>query len=326
MAKGKKNKPPLETVSCKSGQPSIKTKASTGPAPTKAMTVVQPSASVKQTAMATDNTKVSTTVFQAFISDMEASLSIAPAPAKAMATVQPAPISVKQTAMPIDITYKTKTWRCPPRSLSQMTVMLAVPSTIQRLSGKDATTETIGAKRTSFAGLFSTNRRLTDENKLRKIAVNDETLKLDTNDLIDVRTKLGHCLVGYITGKFMGLKVIGALSKSWGATFQQHASGWLVFKFATEEDMQRIVAGGPYFVFGRPLMLKTIPACFDFQEGDISLTPIWATLPSLECWNPDALSKIGSRLGNPIAMDSLTMKMERISYARIWSKLMLPRN
>ncbi|KAL0287981.1 UNVERIFIED_CONTAM: hypothetical protein Sradi_7112700 [Sesamum radiatum] len=58
---------------------------------------------------------------------------------------------------------------------------------------------------------------------------------------------------------------------------------------------------------------------FWFSEDDISLTPVWATLPSLplECWNPNALSKIGSKLGNPMAMDSLTMNMERISYARI---------
>ncbi|KAL0337747.1 UNVERIFIED_CONTAM: hypothetical protein Scaly_2049800 [Sesamum calycinum] len=62
-----------------------------------------------------------------------------------------------------------------------------------------------------------------------------------------------------------------------------------------------------------------MPDCFKFKEDDISLTPVWATLPSLplECWHPNALGKIGSRLGTPIAMDSLTMKMERVSYARI---------
>ncbi|KAL0287459.1 UNVERIFIED_CONTAM: hypothetical protein Sangu_2690100 [Sesamum angustifolium] len=62
-----------------------------------------------------------------------------------------------------------------------------------------------------------------------------------------------------------------------------------------------------------------MPDCFEFKEDDISLTPVWATLPSLplECWHPNALGKIGSRLGTPIAMDSLTMKMERVSYARI---------
>ncbi|KAL0378725.1 UNVERIFIED_CONTAM: hypothetical protein Sradi_3178000 [Sesamum radiatum] len=187
------------------------------------------------------------------------------------------------------------------------------------LPAKTGQTDATCTTKTSYAGLFSTNRRLMDEKKLRKIEDKDETLKLDTNDLIDFRSKLGHCLVGYIAGKFSGLKAIGALSKSWGATFQLQASGWLVFKFATEEDMQRIVTGGPYLVFGRQLMLKSITACFGFQEDDISLTPVWGTLPSLllECWNPNALSKIGSRLGNPVAMDSLTMNIERISYARI---------
>ncbi|KAL0289340.1 UNVERIFIED_CONTAM: hypothetical protein Sangu_2620100 [Sesamum angustifolium] len=82
---------------------------------------------------------------------------------------------------------------------------------------------------------------------------------------------------------------------------------------------QRILAGGPYFIYGRPLLLKPMPDCFEFKEDDISLTPVWATLPSLplECWHPNALGKIGSRLGTPIAMDSLTMRMERVSYARI---------
>ncbi|KAL0315181.1 UNVERIFIED_CONTAM: hypothetical protein Scaly_2881200 [Sesamum calycinum] len=119
---------------------------------------------------------------------------------------------------------------------------------------------------------------------LTKFAVEDGPLTLETNDLIDL-----------------------------------HDSGWLIFRFARAEDRQQILAGGPYFVYGRPLLLKTMPDCFEFKEDDISLTPVWATLPSLplECWHPNALGKIGSRLGTPIAMDSLTMKMERVSYARI---------
>ncbi|KAL2237728.1 UNVERIFIED_CONTAM: hypothetical protein Sindi_0964500 [Sesamum indicum] len=62
-----------------------------------------------------------------------------------------------------------------------------------------------------------------------------------------------------------------------------------------------------------------MPDCFEFKEDNICLTPVWATLPSLplECWHPNALGKIGSRLGTPIPMDSLTMKMEGVSYTRI---------
>ncbi|KAL2223602.1 UNVERIFIED_CONTAM: hypothetical protein Sindi_3070200, partial [Sesamum indicum] len=122
-----------------------------------------------------------------------------------------------------------------------------------------------------------------------------------------------------LPSKFAGLKAIRALSQSWGSNFQQHESDWLVFRSAHEEDRQRILADGPYFVYGRPLLLKHMPECLKFKEDDISLTLVWATLPSLplECWHPNALGKIGWRLGTPIAMDSLTMKTERVSYGRI---------
>ncbi|KAK4428251.1 hypothetical protein Salat_1124700 [Sesamum alatum] len=140
-----------------------------------------------------------------------------------------------------------------------------------------------------------------------------ELSSLSQNDLIDVETKLGYCHVGYIAGKLQGLKAIRALVQSWGASFQQHDSGWLIFRFAREKDRQRILAGGPYFVYGRSLVLKNMLNCFEFKEDDINLTPVWAILPSLplKCWHPNALGKISSKLGTPIAMDSLTMKMEK---------------
>ncbi|KAK4408515.1 hypothetical protein Sango_0432500 [Sesamum angolense] len=193
-----------------------------------------------------------------------------------------------------------------------------------------ASEPTAGAegKAKSFAGLFSSNRKLSDGNKLTKFAVEPETLELGVDDLIDVRTKLGYCLVGYIAGKFLGLQAIRTLSKSWGSLFQLHDSGWLIFRFPQDDDRQRVLAGGPYFVYGRPLILKAMPDCFEFKEDSISLTPVWATLPSfpLECWNANALGKIGSKLGTPIAMDSLTLKMERVSYApgclRIHTKIL----
>ncbi|KAL0322155.1 UNVERIFIED_CONTAM: hypothetical protein Scaly_2511900 [Sesamum calycinum] len=91
------------------------------------------------------------------------------------------------------------------------------------------------------------------------------------------------------------------------------------FRFVRDEDQQRILAGGPYFVYGCLFLLNNMSVCFEFKEDEFSLTPVWATLPSLplECWHPNTLGKIGSRLGTPIAMDSLTMKIEHVSYAHI---------
>ncbi|KAL2246110.1 UNVERIFIED_CONTAM: hypothetical protein Sindi_2879200 [Sesamum indicum] len=192
----------------------------------------------------------------------------------------------------------------------------APTSTASRSEGKQPT---IDIAADNFVGLFSTNRRLTEEKKLRKFAVDDSPLTLEPNDMLDVRSKLGFCLVGYTAGKFPGLKAIRALSQTWGSSFQQHESGWLIFHFARKEDRKQILSGGPYFIYRRPLLLKHMLYCFEFKEDDISLIPVWATLPSLplECWHPNALGMIGSRIGNPIAMDSLMMKMEKVSYARI---------
>ncbi|KAL0324560.1 UNVERIFIED_CONTAM: hypothetical protein Scaly_2423100 [Sesamum calycinum] len=54
------------------------------------------------------------------------------------------------------------------------------------------------------------------DNKLKKFVIDDDTLKLETDDLIGVQCKFEFCLVGYIAGKFSGLKAIRALSQSWG--------------------------------------------------------------------------------------------------------------
>ncbi|KAL2226773.1 UNVERIFIED_CONTAM: hypothetical protein Sindi_2036000 [Sesamum indicum] len=182
--------------------------------------------------------------------------------------------------------FLSRVWRLPPPlSLRTMPRMQLLPDRMITTDNKYSTVNA-GKKTVSFTGLFSSNRKLTGDNKLSKFAVDDGPLTLRPNDLLDVRLKLGFCLVGYIVGKFPGLKAIRALSQS------------------------------------DPVSNSTrshMPDCFEFKDDDISLTPIWATLPSLplECWYPNALGKIGFRIGNPIAMDSLTMKMERVSYARI---------
>ncbi|KAL0420841.1 UNVERIFIED_CONTAM: hypothetical protein Slati_3107000 [Sesamum latifolium] len=229
MAKTKRNKQVVEPASCRtkpSGQPNDapipdKVPATAGlPVSGKVIattslpikTAAQPSnapLSVKETAKPTDITKVGSPYFHGFISDLEVS-----------------PFAAKNDASTI------------------LTSNVSGPRSEEALPDMVGKKEVAAAKKTSFARLLSYNRRLTDDNKLMKFTVEDKTLKLGTNDLIDIHTKLGFCLVSYIVGKFPGLKAIRALSQSWGAFFQQHDSGWLIFRFAHDEDRQRILAGG----------------------------------------------------------------------------------
>lgn len=77
--------------------------------------------------------------------------------------------------------------------------------------------------------------------------------------------------------------------------------------------------GGPYFVFGRPLMLKVMPGYIKFDANGISSMLVQIKLPGfpLDCWNPKVLSKIASKFGNPISTDMLTTTKDRSSYARV---------
>ncbi|KAK4357750.1 hypothetical protein RND71_023360 [Anisodus tanguticus] len=110
------------------------------------------------------------------------------------------------------------------------------------------------------------------------------------------------------------------LCRSWGVTyrFTVHASGWIVFKFNSEADREKVMANGPYFVYSTPLLVKDITHCFTFDRQEICTTPIWVRLPSLplEIWNEMALSHILSRIGRPIGTDKLTNDKGQASYAR----------
>ncbi|KAK4403201.1 hypothetical protein Sango_1060800 [Sesamum angolense] len=240
---------------CKLPWPKEK-KSKTQAATTGSSDKVATAAADTATADAKGNTKGTSTEFQAFISDLEASPSFNP------------------------LCHASAGHGCNTSDRQEE----ELPS----CEGKENAV-TVSAK-PSFTGLFSTNRRLTMDNKLSKFQIDEGTITLEPDDLTDVRSKLGFCIVGYVAGKFPGLQAIRTLSKSWGASFQRHDSGWLVFRFARDDDRQRILAGGPYFIYGRPLLLKVMPDCFEFKEDDISLTPVWAILPSLplECWHPNA--------------------------------------
>jgi hypothetical protein len=98
-----------------------------------------------------------------------------------------------------------------------------------------------------------------------------------------------------------------------------HDSGWLIFKFANEEDKLNVLSGGPFLVYGRPLILRAMPEYFDFSSSDMHSVPVWVKFPNLplKCWSLKCLSKIANVLGKPVQSDMLTSSMSRLSYTRV---------
>ncbi|KAJ6287682.1 hypothetical protein OIU76_030636 [Salix suchowensis] len=130
------------------------------------------------------------------------------------------------------------------------------------------------------------------------------------------------CLIRYVSGKFPGYKALNAVivnSFHCKAVLTLHESGWLIYKFKNEDDKLVVLQGGPYLVFGRPLMLREMPEFFNFNSAEMSTIPVWVKLPNLplRCWSENCLSKIASVIGNPNECDMLTSSMTRLSYARV---------
>ena len=131
-----------------------------------------------------------------------------------------------------------------------------------------------------------------------------------------------RCLIGYIAGKYPGFAALRSIiANNWrcDALLSIHESGWLVYNFKNEDDKLAVLNGGPYLIYGRPLILKSMPEFFDFSKKEMASVPVWVKFPNLplKCWSLRSLSKISSLLGKPIQCDRLTASKGRISYARV---------
>ena len=172
-----------------------------------------------------------------------------------------------------------------------------------------------------WVDLFRKNRQTDQGFNLQTIKEQPSDIIVEAHEMDDVVKAWGHCLVGYFAGKFPGKSALVKVCASWGVRYSYvpHHNGWLVFRFENPQDRDNVLKKGPYFVFGRPLLLKVMPEDFEFEEKRNSELPVWINLPKLPltCWNPAILSKIASKVGKAVATDRLTVTKEKIAYARV---------
>ena len=128
--------------------------------------------------------------------------------------------------------------------------------------------------------------------------------------------------MGYVSGKSPAFKALNSIiSTVWKteATLIIHESGWLLYRFKSEEEKFAVLRGGPYLVYGWPLVLRPMTKFFDFSSEEMSRMPVWVKFPCLPlcCWSLVCLSKIANVIGKPIQCDQLTSNLSRMSYVRV---------
>ncbi|KAL8556555.1 hypothetical protein ACS0TY_004126 [Phlomoides rotata] len=166
--------------------------------------------------------------------------------------------------------------------------------------------------------IFKSNRAPSIDVRLKFMKSDSDVVEIPSHG---ISRDWDSTLIRYFTGRFPGLKATHDLCKKWGVKYSlsNHDSGWLLFKLSSEVDVESVLNGGPYSIWGRTLMLKKMPFGFRFNNFEISVTPVWIKLKFLPmcCWNTTALSLICSKIGRPIHSDRMTLSMERVSYVRV---------
>ena len=190
-----------------------------------------------------------------------------------------------------------------------------------KVSGPSAVPN-VNPKMGPWRNLFADNRAANSNTMLSHYSQIYESKSCILSDEDTPCEEWKRCLIGYVAGKYPGfvtLKSIIANVWKCDATLSIHENGWLVYEFKKEEDKMAVLNGGPYLIYGRPLLLKSMPEFFDFSKNEMSSVPVWVKLPNLplKCWSLRSLSKISSLIGKPIQCDRFTASKARISYARV---------
>lgn len=63
-------------------------------------------------------------------------------------------------------------------------------------------------------------------------------------------------------------------------------AGYFIVRFKSYEDREKVMAQGPYFIYGKPRFLKPWTTDFEIREDLLCVFPLWITLPNppLHLW------------------------------------------
>ncbi|GFZ01918.1 hypothetical protein Acr_15g0005270 [Actinidia rufa] len=173
----------------------------------------------------------------------------------------------------------------------------------------------------TWASFFTGKNQRTEGTTLQKVEIGKGPIKILEKDVEKAASRWQHTFVGYFGGRFPGKKTLDKIVASWKVrvNVHHHSSGWIIFEFSEEGTKNKVLHGGPYMIFGRPLLLKVMTKFFAFEDEVASCFPIWIRLMHLplSLWDNGTLAKTCSGIGNPICVDEYTTRCGRTSYARV---------
>ncbi|KAB5551437.1 hypothetical protein DKX38_008748 [Salix brachista] len=137
-----------------------------------------------------------------------------------------------------------------------------------------------------------------------------------------------RCMVGFFPGYRMNYHAVNKIaSRVWRSKgledVRTTASGFIIFRFKTEDQMLKIIERGPWLFGGKAIILQQWHPHFIFDKSKISKLPVWVRLHGLPfpLWSRKGLSLVASMVGRPLACDEATFTSSRLDFARVCVEL-----
>lgn len=177
----------------------------------------------------------------------------------------------------------------------------------------------------SYASLFKSNRDIAQAEKLTYYPeIVKGKLEISEADIALVSEEWSATLIGVVTGNPLPYYVVKKyVETNWNVRTPKiilKDNGVFIFKFYSGEDRDEVMKMGEWNVDGtRPLLLKQWEPGMQIEWEEFDAIPTWVCFPNIEphMCNNLMLSKLGSSVGKPLCMDSVTAACDRLSYARI---------
>ncbi|XP_020687221.1 uncharacterized protein LOC110103014 [Dendrobium catenatum] len=98
---------------------------------------------------------------------------------------------------------------------------------------------------------------------------------------------------------------------------------WILCSFKTNEAVDEVLNGGPWYVNGYIVGMDRWSPIFDPYSFKGISAPVWIRLPCLPLyyWDEDSFARITSRIGTPLYLDGNTFRWGKREFARICVKI-----
>ncbi|GAA0148042.1 hypothetical protein LIER_36639 [Lithospermum erythrorhizon] len=150
-------------------------------------------------------------------------------------------------------------------------------------------------------------------------------VKYKVTDILPGINRWKAVAYGYVMGILPTIGAIEGFAQANWAKFgfedvHKLSSGLFTFRFKSEVERDQMLNKGPWIFVRKRLIIKAWSPDAKIEHKGEEKVPIWVKITnlSLQFWNEEMLSKIGSYIGVPLIANSATSTMERMSYARVY--------